>query len=99
MANLKTEKTCPKGHLFYKSSDCLSCPKCEAEKQKNHQHCFSTLVAPARRALETKGIETPQQLANYTETEILALHGMGKSSLPKLKKILLENQLEFKQEK
>ena len=32
MANpkkIENKKVCPKGHLFYKSSDCLVCPVCE----------------------------------------------------------------------
>jgi len=46
---------------------------------------FSALSAPARRALEGKGITTLKQLATFSETALLQLHGMGKSSIPKIK--------------
>gem|GEM_PF-5535290 len=26
----KIRRVCPKGHTFYKSSDCFTCPTCEA---------------------------------------------------------------------
>ncbi len=52
--------------------------------------------APARRALEREGIKTLEQLAKYSEKEILSLHGMGKSTLPKLQKLLTDNDLTFK---
>jgi hypothetical protein len=35
-------------------------------------------------------------LAKYSETDILTLHGMGKSSIPKLKTALTEAGLDFK---
>ena len=88
-------KTCPKGHQFYKTSDCPTCPICEAER-KPTTGFLSVLAAPARRALENAGITTIQQLATYTEKEILALHGMGKSSIPRLKEVLQQAGLEFK---
>jgi DNA-directed RNA polymerase alpha subunit len=57
---------------------------------------LSSLSAPARRALENSGIKTLKQLAQKTEKEILRLHGMGKSSLPKLKSVLAGASLSFK---
>ncbi|SKD00990.1 Uncharacterized conserved protein YdhG, YjbR/CyaY-like superfamily, DUF1801 family [Chitinophaga ginsengisegetis] len=59
---------------------------------------FASLSAPARRALESKGITTIQQLSKFSEAAILALHGMGKSSLPKLRNALKEKGLSFKAE-
>ncbi|MGF6846443.1 uncharacterized protein YdhG (YjbR/CyaY superfamily) [Chitinophaga sp. W3I9] len=59
---------------------------------------FASLAAPARRALESKGIRTVQQLSKFSEADILALHGMGKSSLPKLRNALKEKGLSFKGE-
>lgn len=56
----------------------------------------SFLAAPAQRALQNKGIINLKQLAKYSEEEILTLHGMGKSSLPKLRKALSEKGLSFK---
>jgi hypothetical protein len=37
-----------------------------------------------------------KKLATCTEKEILALHGMGKSSIPKLKAALKEKGLDFR---
>ncbi|WP_354028282.1 DNA-directed RNA polymerase subunit alpha C-terminal domain-containing protein [Chitinophaga sp. OAE865] len=60
---------------------------------------FASLSAPARRALESKGIRTVQQLSRFSEAEVLALHGMGKSSMPKLQRALEEKGLSFKEGK
>ena len=54
------------------------------------------LAAPARRALENAGIFTLTQLASNSEKEILDLHGMGPSSLPKLKALLKKSNLKFR---
>ncbi|MBE7173221.1 MAG: hypothetical protein INR73_21790 [Williamsia sp.] len=54
------------------------------------------LSAPARRALQSQGITTLAKLANYTEKDILQLHGVGPSSVPKLRKALQEKGLDFK---
>jgi predicted RecB family nuclease len=88
-------KICSRGHKYYKSSDCPTCPICESER-KQKEGFLSLLSAPARRALENKGITTLRKLSRYTENEILNLHGMGPSSIPKLKKTLNENGLSFK---
>jgi len=58
---------------------------------------FVGLAAPAKRALESKGITNIKKLANFTEKEIAQLHGMGPSSIPKLKKALTEAGLKFKE--
>jgi predicted RecB family nuclease len=95
MENKKILKTCKNGHRFYKSSDCPTCPICE-EERKPKDNFLSLLVAPARRALENNRITTLEHLSEYTEKEILDLHGMGKTTIPKLKKLLAENNLTFK---
>jgi uncharacterized protein YdhG (YjbR/CyaY superfamily) len=91
----KLKKICKKGHVFYKSSNCLTCPKCEAaNKSKNG---FLTLLsAPAQRALKESGITSVKKLSQYSEKEILQLHGIGKSSIPILKAALKDLQLRFK---
>lgn len=89
-------KICKKGHKFYKSSDCPTCPICE-EGRKPKDNFLSTLGAPARRALENNGITTPEQLSKFTEKEVLSFHGIGKSSLPILQKLLSDNDLTFKE--
>jgi len=91
----KILKTCKNGHEFYKSSDCPTCLICEDER-KPQDNFLSLLVAPARRALENNGITTSVQLSKYTEKEILNFHGIGKTTIPKLKKLLSENKLTFK---
>ncbi len=95
MASEKILKTCKKGHKFYKSSDCPTCPVCE-EERKPKESFLSLLGAPARRALENNGIITLQQLSKYSEKEVLNFHGMGKSTLPKLQKALSNCGLSFK---
>ncbi len=40
------------------------------------------LVAPARRALANAKITSLEQLSQYSEHELLKLHGFGKSSIP-----------------
>lgn len=91
----KTLRTCPKGHRYYKGSDCPTCPVCE-EERKPKDGFLSLLAAPARRALENNGITTLKQLSKFSEEEILKFHGMGKASLPKLREALLLEKLSFK---
>jgi predicted RecB family nuclease len=91
----ETLRTCTKGHRYYKSSDCPTCPICERER-KPKDGFLSLLSAPARRSLETNGITTLKQLSKFSEEEILRFHGMGKSSIPKLKTALAEKGLSFK---
>lgn len=90
---VKSKKICKNGHTFYKSSDCPVCPICEKEKESG---IFVSLSAPARRALENAGIKTLKQLANYSEIDLLQLHGMGPSSIPKIKKLLHQQGLQLK---
>lgn len=92
---MKNARVCNKGHRYYKSSDCLTCPVCEKER-KPQSGFISLLAAPARRALESKGITTLSELSAFTEKEILALHGMGPGSLPKLLNALKQEGLSFK---
>ncbi|WP_078379841.1 RNA polymerase alpha subunit C-terminal domain-containing protein [Sutcliffiella halmapala] len=91
----KRLKICDKGHEFYKSSDCPSCPTCEKER-KRESGFLSKLSSPARGALEHEGITTLQKLSEYTEKEILKIHGIGPASLPTLRASLEEEGLSFK---
>lgn len=96
MANDKGAlRTCEQGHLYYKKSDCPTCPTCEAER-KPTEGFLALLSAPARRALENEGITTLLQLAEYKEKEILKPHGIGPSAMPKLRNALEEEGLSFK---
>lgn len=93
-AKKESLKTCPKGHKYYKSSDCPICPACERERKPSAEF-LSLLTAPARRALESKGILSLSSLSKFSEREILNLHGIGPSSLPTLRKALAEKGLSF----
>ncbi|MBL7930335.1 MAG: hypothetical protein JNL60_00450 [Bacteroidia bacterium] len=95
MSSEKTLRICKNGHRYYKSSDCPTCPICESDK-KPKGGFLALLAAPARRALENNGIKTLKQLSQYSEKEILSLHGMGPSSIPKLRAVLKAEGLQFK---
>ena len=92
----KNRKQCPEGHVFYKSSDCPVCPVCE-QKRKPASEWMNGLSAPARRALENKGLTSLKKLAGYTEKQLTGLHGIGPASLPVLKRALAKAGLDFKQ--
>ena len=91
----KSLRTCSKGHQYYKTSDCPTCPICEAQR-KPQTGFLSTLSTPARRALENNKITTLKKLASFSEKEILTLHGMGPSTIPKLRSALKAEGLSFK---
>ena len=95
MAGTAMKRTCPKGHAYIKSNDCRTCPACEAEKAKAG-FFIDGLSAPARRALQSLGIDSVKKLARHSEREIMALHGMGPASLPKMKAALKAGGLAFK---
>lgn len=95
MPTTVNKRTCSKGHIYYKSSDCPTCPDCEQER-KPKEGFLSLLSAPARRALENNGITSLKKLSELTEAELLSFHGMGKASLPKLRVALREESLSFK---
>lgn len=92
---LASKRTCPNGHVYYKSSNCPVCPVCEKLNMPGAVF-ISGLVAPAKRALENAGIRTLKGLAKWKEAEILKLHGIGPSSIPLLRKALSEAGLDFK---
>ena len=88
-------RTCKQGHRYYKSTKCPTCPACENDRRPKIGFA-SLLAAPARRALENKGINTLRQLSNFSEKELLALHGLGPGSIPKLRERLLAEGLPFR---
>lgn len=88
-------RICSQGHKYYKTTNCPTCPVCEKER-KPEEGFLSLLVAPARRALESIGIKSLHHLSQFSEKEILALHGMGKSSIPILQTALKAEGLSFK---
>lgn len=90
----KNSRTCENGHKYYKSSDCPTCPICEAERKPKNGF-LSLLSAPARRALENADITTLAKLSEHTEKDILKLHGIGKTTIPKLREALETENLAF----
>lgn len=88
MANkIRVSKTCAKGHIYFKRSDCPVCPVCE--KEINSQDGFlSELSAPARRALKSNHIKCVEDLCHFSEKDLLTFHGLGKSSIPIIKRAL-----------
>jgi hypothetical protein len=88
-------RTCKNGHQYYKSTDCPTCPICERER-KPASGFLSLISAPARRALENEGITELEKLSKYSESEILKLHGMGPSTIPKLRNSLEAEGLTFR---
>ncbi|MBN3581376.1 RNA polymerase alpha subunit C-terminal domain-containing protein [Algoriphagus aestuarii] len=95
MGNKGTLRICEKGHKFYKSTDCPTCPICEKNKAPKAEF-LSKLSAPARRALEREDILTLKKLSGYSEKDLLDLHGLGPSSIPKLKDALEKEGLSFR---
>jgi hypothetical protein len=57
---------------------------------------LSQLSNPARSALEYHGITSLKLLSQYSEKEILKLHGIGPASLPILRAALQEEGLSFR---
>jgi predicted RecB family nuclease len=91
---IPARRNCPQGHEYWKSSDCPTCPVCEATR-KPAGAFMEGLAAPARRALEGAGLTTLAKLAKTTEREILGLHGMGPASIPKLRAALRKDGKKF----
>lgn len=90
----KSLRICEKGHRYYKSSECPTCPLC-AQEAKPTEGFMAGLSAPAQRALAGAGIATLQQLAKKSEVDVLALHGMGPASIPRLRDALAAAGLSF----
>ena len=90
----KKLKTCDRGHKFYKSSDCPSCPICAAQ-DKPETGFLSLLSSPARGALEHAGITSLTELSRHSEREILKLHGVGPKTIPTLRQALHDAGLNF----
>lgn len=66
MPALKQKRICAFGHTYYKSSDCPVCPECE-RLSKPESGFLTAVPAPARRALQRKGIGSLNQLAEFSK--------------------------------
>lgn len=90
-------KICKNGHRFEKTSNCPVCPECSAEEMKNkYADEFPFIGAPAFRALDKVGIKKLTDLTNYTEKELLSMHGFGPKALELLRQTLNEMGLSYK---
>jgi hypothetical protein len=89
-----TLRICDKGHRYYKSSDCPTCPICE-EERKPEEGFLSLLVAPARRALEREGLNTLKKISNQKSDDLLKLHGLGPSTIKQLRLLMKKEGLAF----
>lgn len=54
------------------------------------------LAKPAQRALASAGISTIEQLTNWTEIDLMKLHGMGPKAMVQLQAALEEKGISFK---
>ncbi len=90
-------KTCSRGHRYERSSDCPVCPKCwPGYYKKMKTDLPEGLSAPAIRGLLGAKITSLKHLARHTQAEILALHGVGPSAIPKLRNALKKRGLAFR---
>ncbi|GGG67940.1 DNA-directed RNA polymerase subunit alpha C-terminal domain-containing protein [Paenibacillus radicis (ex Gao et al. 2016)] len=70
-----------------------------ADKQIEHTELdkLVKISQPARRALRGAGIMTLEQLAKWSEKELLGLHGLGPKAMPELSAALSAQGMAFKQ--
>ncbi|WP_412850797.1 hypothetical protein ACL0VS_01355 [Chryseobacterium sp. PMSZPI] len=55
------------------------------------------IAISARKALEKEKINSLEKLSDYSEKEIMELHGFGKNTMIKLKDYMKEHQVFFKE--
>lgn len=89
------ERVCKNGHVFIKTSDCPTCPKCEQMK-KPAQGLLASVSAPARRALEAAGIHQVKDLRRFSESDVMALHGIGRKVMLIIREIMSDAGIDFK---
>ncbi|SIS63897.1 RNA polymerase, alpha chain C terminal domain [Chryseobacterium ureilyticum] len=63
----------------------------------NEDFLYGIIAVPARKALKKEKIDSLEKLSDYSEKEILQLHGFGKNTVMKLKDYMKENQVFFKE--
>ncbi len=90
-------KTCSRGHEFYKTSDCPTCPTCWKLKEKKRPPTdIPNIGAPASRAIAKLGITKLRGFTRYSKQELLALHGVGPKAISIVQKALKIRGLSFK---
>lgn len=81
-------KICPNGHTFEKTSDCPTCPTCaKAEVTTEYKAGFPRIGSPAYFGLQNAGIGLAD-LPNYSEEQLLAVHGVGPRAVGILREYL-----------
>lgn len=63
---------------------------------KSNNFLYGIIAVPARRSLEREKIDSFEKLSDYSEEEIMQLHGFGKNAMEKLKNHMKEHQVSFK---
>ncbi len=58
---------------------------------------LGVIAIPARKALKKEKIDSLEKLSDYSEKEILQLHGFGKNAMMKLKDHMKKHQMYFKE--
>ncbi len=79
--------SCENGHTFERSSNCRVCPTCFAQAHSD-QEFLKKFSAPAQRAMIRAGITSIDQLEAYSLVELSKLHGIGQSTIIKIKDLL-----------
>jgi hypothetical protein len=95
MNSIKTNRTCPEGHTYRKSSDCPVCPIC-ASLQAKPSDFAKHLSAPALRAFERLGITCLEDLQRFSPQDLLNAHGFGPSGFKVIEKLMRERGITFK---
>ncbi len=87
-------KICANGHTFEKPSDRQTCPTCERDGMA--MSAIPKIGAPATRALENAGVQSLEELADWSEQDLLDLHGMGPRAVAILREHLADHGLALK---
>lgn len=86
---------CPQGHTFEKTSDCPTCPVCaQNELKAAYANGYPRIGAPAFRALKEHKVSL-EDLPNYSETQLLEMHGVGPRAVRILGEYLKEKGKSF----
>lgn len=75
---------------------CLSSICAVSHVVKNSNFLSGVIAVPARRSLEREKIDSLEKLSDYSEEEIMKLHGFGRNAMEKLKTYMKEHEISFK---
>ncbi len=74
---------------------CLS-SICAVNHVTKNNFLYGIIAVPARRALEREKIDSLEKLSDYSEQEIMKLHGFGRNTMQKLKNHMEKHHVSFK---